>query len=130
MKILTKRIKLLTIPERSFCPENNHRILSLPIFAPTALDAHKFCLNLGAKLFAPNSKDEFDFFWKQTANSQAMTDNCDTGGRKLMHLGIVKLLGPNDETIPDCPYPLQNQNEHKLKCILGINIYTKQEHSG
>ena len=94
------------------------------------MDAHKFCLNLGAKLFAPNSKDEFDFFWKQTANSQAMTDNCDTGGRKLMHLGTVKLLGPNNVTIRDFPYPLQNQNEHKWKCVLGINIYTKQEHSG
>ena len=130
LKILTKRIKLQTISDRTFCPENNHRILAFPIFAPTALDAHKFCLNLGTKLFAPSSKEEFDFFWNLTANSQAMTDNCDTGGRKLMHMGIVKLLGSNNESIPHCPYPLENEADHKLRCILGINIYTKQEHSG
>ena len=124
--ILSTRVKLSTISDRSFCPENNHRILSLPISSPSWFDAYKFCGKLGSKLFTPRTQEEFDFFWKQTAYSQAMKDRCFAGGRRLMHSGIIKLLGANNESIPDCPFPLENDLMHQLYCVLGLNIYTKR----
>ena len=128
--ILSRRISQGTIPDRSFCPENNHKIITFPVFNQSPLAAHKFCQKLGSRLFAPITQEEFDFFWRITARSKAMVENCDTGGRKLMHLGIVKLLGPDNKTIPECPYPLDDAASHKHRCIMGINMYTKQEHSG
>ena len=77
------------------------------------------------------AQDEFDFFWNLTAHSKAMTENCDTGGRKLMHLGLVKLLGPDNKSIPHCPYhPIEEDARHRLDCSMAIHIYTRQEHTG
>ena len=128
--ILSTRVSLSNISDRSFCPENNHRILPLPIYSPSVFEAYKFCGMLGNKLFAPNTKEEFDFFWKITAHSQAMKDKCYTGGRRLMYLGIVKVSGKNDTPIPFCPYPMDDDLGHQNSCILGLNIYTRQAHTG
>ena len=47
-----------------------------------------------------------------------------------MYLGIVKLLGRNNESIPSCPFPLEDGKKHQNLCVFGLNIYTKQEHTG
>ena len=47
-----------------------------------------------------------------------------------MHLGIVKILGPDNKTIPECPYPLDDTESHEFSCLMGVNMYTKQEHTG
>ena len=103
LTILSTRVRQTSISDRSFWPENNYRIILLPVFSPNWFDAHNLCLKLRSKLFAPNTQDEFDFFWKRTAYSQAMENMCFAGGRRLVYLGIVKLLGENNQSMPSCP---------------------------
>ena len=47
-----------------------------------------------------------------------------------MYHGIVKLLGANNNQIPDCPYDLNHNSGQQANCYLGVNIYTKMEQSG
>ena len=128
--ILSRRIRLSNISDRSFCPENNHRILPLPVYMPFVDEAYKFCKKLGSKLFAPDTKEVFDVFFNLTANSKAMKDHCYSEGRRLMFLGIVKVYGLNNETIPHCPYPYQKYADHNRRCVTGFNIYSKLAHTG